>query len=195
MVISLAGVVIGLGLTPQSFEFIQPVPGFVADFEQVDFRALYPESEVREVDLEGLHEYLRGLPCCAVADDGAPVVASAKPRETRPGLRLWCKAFGLLASLLVLASSASKPDSLGRARAHLLGAVAYSAGPRASARAGARAGALLSVVEQNATAAGSDHVAPALENCTKGVSPETLRLEYVMKRQQYLRTREGRALR
>jgi hypothetical protein len=52
------------------FEFLLPVPGFVADFELVDFDALYAESGIRDLDLEGLRAYVESLPCCALAADG-----------------------------------------------------------------------------------------------------------------------------
>jgi hypothetical protein len=52
-----------------SFEFAQLVPGFKADFKQVDFHHLYPESEMRDLDVEGLRHYLEELPCCALGGD------------------------------------------------------------------------------------------------------------------------------
>ncbi len=53
----------------RTFEFAQLVPGFKADFLNVDFTALYPESEIRDLDLEGLRQYLEELPCCALGGD------------------------------------------------------------------------------------------------------------------------------
>jgi len=53
----------------RTFEFAQLVPGFKADFSNVDFTGLYQESEVRDLDLEGLRHYLEELPCCALGGD------------------------------------------------------------------------------------------------------------------------------
>ena len=47
-----------------SFEFIQIVPGFEADFMRVRFEQLYPENEVQDLTLSQLREYLETLPCC-----------------------------------------------------------------------------------------------------------------------------------
>jgi hypothetical protein len=51
------------------FEFIQFVPGFEADFMRVNFVGLYAPGEVRDVDLDGLHQYLEDLPCCVLGSD------------------------------------------------------------------------------------------------------------------------------
>ena len=51
------------------FEFVQAVPGFDADFMRVDFDRLYPSSEVQDVGLTGLREYLTTLPCCVSGGD------------------------------------------------------------------------------------------------------------------------------
>jgi len=56
------------------FEFMQIVPGFEADFMRVDFANLYTPGEVRNLDLDGLRQYLEGLPCCVFGGD-----------ETTPG--------------------------------------------------------------------------------------------------------------
>jgi hypothetical protein len=53
----------------RDFEFAQLVPGFEADFMRVDFDRLYPPDQVRELDLEGLRQYLETLPCCVVGGD------------------------------------------------------------------------------------------------------------------------------
>ena len=53
----------------RSFEFVQVVPGFEADFMAVDFQQLYPEG-FQDLDLEGLREYLEDLPCCVAGGDG-----------------------------------------------------------------------------------------------------------------------------
>jgi len=51
------------------FEFIQFVPGFEADFMRVNFVGLYGPGEVRDVDLDGLRQYLEDLPCCVSGGD------------------------------------------------------------------------------------------------------------------------------
>jgi hypothetical protein len=53
----------------RSFEFAQLVPGFEADFMRVDFHKLYPASEVQDLDISGLREYLENLPCCILGGD------------------------------------------------------------------------------------------------------------------------------
>ena len=51
------------------FEFVQFVPGFEADFMRVNFVGLYGLGEVRDVDLDGLRQYLEALPCCVFGGD------------------------------------------------------------------------------------------------------------------------------
>jgi hypothetical protein len=53
----------------RSFEFVQLVPGFKADFMRVDFDQLYPPNELQDLDLEGLRQYLETLPCCVLGGD------------------------------------------------------------------------------------------------------------------------------
>jgi hypothetical protein len=53
----------------RSFEFVQAVPGFEADFTRVNFYQLYPPEQFRDLDLEGLRRYLEGIPCCALGGD------------------------------------------------------------------------------------------------------------------------------
>ena len=53
----------------RTFEFIQTVPGFEADFMRVDFDQLYPPSAIQDLDLNGLREYLENLPCCVLGGD------------------------------------------------------------------------------------------------------------------------------
>ena len=53
----------------RSFEFVQVVPGFEADFMRVDFHKLYESGEVQDLDLEGLRKYLEDLPCCVLGGD------------------------------------------------------------------------------------------------------------------------------
>jgi len=51
------------------FEFAQLVPGFHADFMEVDFHRLYPAEEIHNLDREGLRTYLEQLPCCVLGSD------------------------------------------------------------------------------------------------------------------------------
>jgi hypothetical protein len=53
----------------RTFEFVQAVPGFEADFMRVDFEQLYASHEIRDLDLEGLRQYLEALPCCVLGGD------------------------------------------------------------------------------------------------------------------------------
>ena len=53
-----------------SFTFLVPMPGFVADYMEVDFEALYDEDEIRVVDLNGLREALTSYPCCSTNETG-----------------------------------------------------------------------------------------------------------------------------
>lgn len=47
------------------FTFFVPLPGFVADFMEVDFANLYSETEIRDLDQNRLKEVLENeLPCC-----------------------------------------------------------------------------------------------------------------------------------
>jgi len=53
----------------RSFEFVQLVPGFEADFMQASVGRVYAPEDVRELDLEGLRTYLEELPCCVLGGD------------------------------------------------------------------------------------------------------------------------------
>jgi hypothetical protein len=53
----------------RSFEYVQLVPGFEADFMRVDFSNLYQPREIQDMDLKGLREYLENLPCCVLGGD------------------------------------------------------------------------------------------------------------------------------
>lgn len=55
----------------RNLEFVLPVPGFEADFDRINLRALYRPDEVRDVDLAGLRAYLESLPCCVSGGDKA----------------------------------------------------------------------------------------------------------------------------
>jgi len=46
------------------FTFIIDVPGFVADYLDVDFERLYPPHELVHLDSENLRAALEALPCC-----------------------------------------------------------------------------------------------------------------------------------
>lgn len=53
------------------FTFFVPLPGFVADFMQVDFAALYSDAERRDLTLNELRVALEEtLPCCATDPSG-----------------------------------------------------------------------------------------------------------------------------
>jgi hypothetical protein len=51
------------------FNFILEVPGLKADYLEVDFDNLYPDSEIVEVDVPGLKRELEALPCCVLGGD------------------------------------------------------------------------------------------------------------------------------
>lgn len=58
--------VIFAGETSHDFTFFVPLPGFVADFMQVDFANLYGKEQIRDFDLPSLKVALeQELPCCA----------------------------------------------------------------------------------------------------------------------------------
>ena len=52
-----------------SFDFIQSVPGFEADYMRVDFDRLYLPEQVRDLDIDELRQYLESLPCCVAGGD------------------------------------------------------------------------------------------------------------------------------
>jgi hypothetical protein len=54
----------------RAFHFIAEVPGGRWDFEKVDFAAIYPRSEVRDLDLPALLAAIERLPCCARNEEG-----------------------------------------------------------------------------------------------------------------------------
>ncbi len=57
----------------REFRFVSHVPGERWDFQRVDFATLYPESQVRDLDLPGLLAELEKLPCCAADKAGRPI--------------------------------------------------------------------------------------------------------------------------
>lgn len=53
------------------FTFFVPIPGFTADYTSVDFKTLYPASEIRDMDENELRTVLEEeLPCCATGPQG-----------------------------------------------------------------------------------------------------------------------------
>jgi hypothetical protein len=77
------------------FTFFVPMPGFTADFMEVDFANLYSEDEILDVDLLALkHALETELPCCATDPtgelDGGPlnaVLVGTGPAVRRTMLR------------------------------------------------------------------------------------------------------------
>jgi hypothetical protein len=56
---------------PTTFTFFIPMPGFTADYTEVDFGALYTNDEFRTLDREELREALETeLPCCVTDESG-----------------------------------------------------------------------------------------------------------------------------
>ena len=50
--------------------FFVPVPGLKIDHYQVAWESLYDESEIRDVDLDGLFSSIESLPCCVTNKNG-----------------------------------------------------------------------------------------------------------------------------
>ena len=81
--------------TMQDFIFFVPLPGFTADFMEVDFDGLYEEAEIRELTVEELQLALEtDLSCCASNSDetlaGVPfnvVLVGSGPTVRRSLLR------------------------------------------------------------------------------------------------------------
>ena len=76
-----------------NFTFFIPMPGFIPDFQNVDFAGIYNPEAIRKVDIPGLRQVLENeLPCCASAPNGEPaaapfnVVLVAPPRALRRAL-------------------------------------------------------------------------------------------------------------
>jgi hypothetical protein len=51
------------------FDFIIEIAGFKADYLEIDFDNLYPEDEIRNVDLAALRREVVALPCCVLGGD------------------------------------------------------------------------------------------------------------------------------
>lgn len=50
--------------------FVSPVPGLPSDYFDLVPENIYSESELVELDEEGLRDWLEGIPCCAESIDG-----------------------------------------------------------------------------------------------------------------------------
>lgn len=59
------------------FSFVVPVPGLKADYQTVDFDALYKPEEIREVDLSSLRKELEAYPCCTFNKKGTANIGDA----------------------------------------------------------------------------------------------------------------------
>lgn len=55
----------------RNFTFFVPIPGFRADFMDVDFQTLYAEDETRSLDIDALQPALQFLPCCSTDESGS----------------------------------------------------------------------------------------------------------------------------
>ena len=56
----------------EDFRFTVQVPGLRADWQQVDFEALYTEEQITDLRTEAeLYEFISGLPCCTKRGDGS----------------------------------------------------------------------------------------------------------------------------
>lgn len=53
-----------------SFTFFLPLPGFVADYSQVEFQTLYSAAEYQQLDEASLEAALESMPCCATDETG-----------------------------------------------------------------------------------------------------------------------------
>jgi hypothetical protein len=51
------------------FEFVQEVPGFVADYTRSKPESRYSPTELQNLDIDGLRSYLESLPCCVLGAD------------------------------------------------------------------------------------------------------------------------------
>ena len=54
-----------------NFTFFIPIPGFQADYMEVDFKSLYAQDEFQTLDAEGLRRALTEIPCCSVDNAGS----------------------------------------------------------------------------------------------------------------------------
>ena len=56
--------------TLHRFDFMFTLPDGSFDFEKVDFEALYPPSDQRELNFEALLDWAEQLPCCTTNEEG-----------------------------------------------------------------------------------------------------------------------------
>ena len=54
----------------EQFTFFLQVPGFVPDHAEIDFKALYAEESIEDVDVDGLRALLDRVPCCTADRSG-----------------------------------------------------------------------------------------------------------------------------
>jgi len=63
-------------LESYTFTYFVPMPGFTADFMQVDFKDLYDPEEWQELDPSGLFRLLKNdFPCCSTDESGEKIGA------------------------------------------------------------------------------------------------------------------------
>ena len=53
-----------------NFTFFIPIPGFHADYMEVDFKNLYTQDELQALDEDGLKQALADLSCCSTNESG-----------------------------------------------------------------------------------------------------------------------------
>jgi hypothetical protein len=62
--------VISPELESYSFTFLVPMPGFTADYMQVDFLDLYASDEIEDIDTDALRRRVAQDPCCSTDETG-----------------------------------------------------------------------------------------------------------------------------
>ncbi len=55
------------------FTFFVPIPGFRADYMDVNFQSLYGEDEIQDLDIDSLRSALEAHPCCSTDQSGTGV--------------------------------------------------------------------------------------------------------------------------
>ncbi len=84
--------VISADLTSWNFTFFVPIPGFTADYMEVDFTGLYAPQDFEEVSLDTLRQRIRNERCCGTDETGTKqgdpfnVVLIASPLALRRAL-------------------------------------------------------------------------------------------------------------
>lgn len=58
------------GTRSYNFTFFVPLPGFRADYMDVDFGSLYSDDEIEAIDLDTLRTRLEGYDCCSTDESG-----------------------------------------------------------------------------------------------------------------------------